>query len=141
MKFIPEKMIKDFGLSVYLKVSEVTGLKFKAQIKESGIELNEFYEMKDLISGEISYLILTNSDNIWFTDTKDFIQKFILHLKKSIKQLNSDYNELEKEKNQAVVDEYMIFLEDERIGHCGVKQLNLLKKMRGFRNEIPNIND
>ena len=133
-------MIPDYGQEVYEKVSQVTGLKFKSQMKGSGIVFKQIFEMTDLISEKRNYLIFTNSDSIWFTDKNDFIQKFIIWIKKSIDQLNADYQEVLERQNQAVVDENWIFLENERIGYTGEKQLKLLNKMREFRTEIPDVN-
>jgi hypothetical protein len=140
MKFIIEKMIPKYGEEVYEKVSEITELKFKSQIKDSGIVFKQIFEMENLITEKVNYLIFTNSDSIWFIDKDDFIQQFINHIKKSINQLNLDYKSLEEQQNQAIVDENLIFLENERIGYCGNKQLKLLNKMREFRTNLPDIN-
>jgi len=141
MKFIIETMIPKYGEDVYEKVSEITGLKFKSQIKDSGIVFKQIFEMKNLISEKVNYLIFTNSDSIWFIDKDDFVQQFITHIKKSINQLNLDYKSLEEQQNQAIVDENIIFLENERIGYCGNKQLKLLNKMRELRTNLPNVNE
>lgn len=141
MKLIPEKMIPDYGQNVYDKVSEITGLKFKSQMKGSGIVFKQVFEMNDLVTNEKTYLILTNSDSIWFSDRDDFIQRFIFWIKKSIDQLNAEYQEVQERQNQAVVDEKLMFLEHERIGYTGEKQLKLLNKMREYRTEFPDVNE
>jgi len=82
MKFIPEKMIRDFKDEVYEKISQITELKFKSQIKNSGIVFKNIYEMTDLTTNQKSYLIFTNSDSIWFYERDDFIEEFIQHAKK-----------------------------------------------------------
>lgn len=140
MKFTPETMIPNYGEEVYEKVSQITELKFKSQIKDSGIKFKQIFEMTDLISNKRNFLIFTNSDSIWFTDKDDFIQNFIMLIKKSIDKLNSDYEEILERKNQAVVDENWIYLENERIGFTGEKQLKLLNKMREFRTIMPDVN-
>lgn len=140
MRFIPETMIYDYGEEVYEKVSELTGLKFKTQMKGSGIVFQNIYEVHDLVSGQRHYAITTNSNMIKFRDRDEFIQRFIEWIKKSIEQLNADYRDLEKQQSQAVVDENLIFIENERIGYTGQKQLKLLNKMRDFRGEFPNLN-
>ncbi|MDP2160627.1 MAG: hypothetical protein Q8K02_09110, partial [Flavobacterium sp.] len=96
-------MIPKYGKDVYEKVSEITGLKFKSQIKDSGIVFKQIFEMKNLISEKVNCLIFTNSDSIWFIDKDDFVQQFIIHIKKSINQLNLDYKNLEEQQNQAIV--------------------------------------
>jgi len=50
MKFILENMILDYGQDVYEKLNEITGLKFKSQIKDSGIVFKQIFEMTNLIS-------------------------------------------------------------------------------------------
>ena len=133
-------MIPDYGQEVYEKISQITGLKFKSQMKGSGIVFKQIFEMNNLISNEKNYLLFTNSNSIWFTDKNDFIQRFIIWIKKSIDQLNLDYQAVLERQNQAIVDENWIFLENERIGFTGEKQLKLLNKIREFRTEIPDIN-
>ncbi len=135
MKLIPEKMIPDYGKEVYEKVSHITGLKFKSQIKNSGIVFEEIFEMTNLISNKKNYLVYTNASSIWFTDREDFIKQFIILIKKSIEQLNADYQEVLVRQNQAIVDDNWIYLENERIGYTGDKQLKLLNKMREYRDE------
>lgn len=141
MKFIPEIMIPDYGEDVYEKLSEIIGLKFKSQLKNSGIALKQIHEFVDLISNERFYLLTTNSDSIKFANKDEFIQKFILLIKRSINKLNTDYQDLQKHYDLPVVDENLIFLENERIGYCGERQLTLLNKMRDFRTVIPSVND
>jgi hypothetical protein len=140
LKFIPEKMILNYGEDVYNKVSEITGLKFKSQIKSSGIQFQEIYEMENLISKEKNYLLFTNTDNIWFSDKNEFIQKFIILIKKSISKLNEDFKINEENQNLPIVDENIIYIENERIGHCGDKQIKLLNKIREFRVVEPDVN-
>ena len=41
-------MISDYGEKIYEILSELTGLKFKAQIKDSGIEFKKIYRITDL---------------------------------------------------------------------------------------------
>lgn len=140
MKFIPEKMNPNYGEDVYEKVSEITKLKFKGLIKDSGIEFKQIYQMTDLITQKQNYVIFTNADSIFFNDRTEFIQAFIEWLKKSISNFNAEYEELLVRQNQAIVDDNLIYLENERIGHNGNKQLKLLNKMRELRTEIPNPN-
>lgn len=134
-------MIRYYGQEVYEKISQITGLKFKSQIKDSGIEFKQIFEMTDLLSCKKNYLLFTNSDSIWFTNKDEFIQKFINWIIKSIDQLNSDYQDVLERQNQAVVDDNWIFIENERIGFTGEKQLKLLNKMREFRTKIPDVNE
>lgn len=140
MKFISDKMNPDYGEDVYEKVSEITKLKFKSLIKDSGIEFRQIYKMTDLITQKQNYVIFTNANQIFFDDRTEFIQAFIEWLKKSISQFNAEYEELVGRQNQAIVDENLIYLENERIGHNGNKQLKLLDKMRKLRTELPNPN-
>ncbi len=141
MKFIPKKMISEYGQEVYEKVSDLTGLKFKTQIKGSGIVFMQIHELSNLVSEERFYVLTTNSVSIKFINKDEFIQKFIKLIKQSIDKLNADYQELLSLQNQAIVDENMIFIENERIGYSGNKQIKLLNKMREFRTVLPSINE
>lgn len=141
LNFIPEKMIPKYGEDVYEKVSELVGLKFKAQIKNSGIVFKEILELTNLITSEKHFLLITNSTPIRFIDKNEFVQNFIVLLRRSIDKLNEDYQLLLAQQDQAIVDENLIFWENERIGHYGSKQLALLNKMRDFRTVLPSLND
>lgn len=126
-------MNPNYGEVVYEKVSEITNLKFKALIKDSGIEFKQIYQMTDLISQRQNYVIFTNEGSIFFDNRDGFILAFIDWLKKSISQLNAEFEELQERSQQAFVDDNYIYLENERIGHNGNKQMKLLNKMREFK--------
>jgi len=128
-------MIPDYGENTYKILNKIIKINFKAQIKDSGIELKKLYKMTDLESGKEDYLLVTNGNSIRFVDEPDFIQKFIMFLKSNIADFNQQYKDLRERANEAVVDETAIFMEDEYIGFCGNKQLTLLNKMREFRGE------
>ncbi|UTW62904.1 hypothetical protein KFE98_01735 [bacterium SCSIO 12741] len=140
MKFNPDRMILDYNNEVYEKVSQITGLKFKTHMKGSGVVFEKIFEMHNLISGKKHFLLLTNSNSIPFTNRDEFIQSFILWLKKSIAGLNNDHQQLNDEENQALVDENYIFIQKDRIAYSGEKQLKLLNKMRELRGEVPDVN-
>ena len=132
-------MIPDYGENTYKILNKIIKINFKAQIKDSGIELKKLYKMTDLESGKEDYLLVTNGNSIRFVDEPDFIQKFIMFLKSNIADFNQQYKDLRERANEAVVDETAIFMEDEYIGFCGNKQLTLLNKMREFRGKNKNV--
>lgn len=127
-------MIPDYNEPVYRELSKLVKLNFKSQIKNSGLELKQMYKMTDLISDEEEYLLITNDGQLRFTDQTGFINSFIILLKRNIQKFNEDFKELRRQESQdAIVDDYAIYAQDELIGHCGHKQLELLNKMREFR--------
>ncbi len=132
-------MIPDYGGNTYKILNKIIKINFKAQIKDSGIELKKLYKMTDLESGKEDYLLVTNGNSIRFVDEHDFIQKFIMFLKSNIADFNQQYKDLRERANEAVVDETAIFMEDEYIGFCGNKQWTLLNKMREFRGKNINV--
>ena len=130
-------IIPDYGENVYNIVSDIVGLKFKAQIKGSGIALKGIYKILNLENQNEYYLLRINDTSICFTNQEDFINEFISLLKINLEDLNSQYQDLnERRATEGFVDEYAIFLENEYIGVCGSKQETLLKKMRQFQQAI-----
>lgn len=125
-------MTPDYGEDVYLALSKIVTLKFKSQINNSGITFKEISKMIDLLTKEESYLLITNKGIIRFSNQQEFIQKFINLIRKSLSELNDEYEELQKQGQQVFVDENWLFNEHERVGLEGEKQVKLLKKMQSF---------
>lgn len=125
-------MTPDYGEDIYQILSKIVKLKFKSQIKDSGIAFEELSKMTDLLTGKESYLLITNKAVIRFTSQQEFIQKFINLIKKSLSELNEEYEELQKQGQQIFVDENWLFQQHERVGHEGDKQVKLLEKMQSF---------
>ncbi|MGB5818769.1 MAG: hypothetical protein WBG90_04730 [Saonia sp.] len=142
MKFVPDKMIKDYNEEVYSILSKVLDIKFKRELKHSGIVLEAIFEMDNLVTNKNSYLLVLSDTSINFSNSDEFIQKFINYLNSNLKRINQDFKELRRmEQEDAIVDEARIFLEDERIGLQGQKYLGLLKKFREIRKVLPDVNN
>ena len=125
--------IKELNEEVYEILSNVTGLKFKPQIKNSGIDLKKIHEMKDLVKESIKYVLLLDDTVIPFKDTKEFILKFHKHLSKNLDELQKEFDELQHhEQNDLFLDENFMYNQHERIGNNSHKQRKLLKKMEDF---------
>ncbi len=136
MKFVPESMICEFGEPIYEIVSKLTGLKFKAQIKDSGVVFKSIFKMEDLTNGEVHYLLIIDESSIRFSNSEQLISGLIIHIKKNIERLNEDYIVVNKRRNDAIVDDTYIYLENERIAFCGEKQVKLIDKLRDLRGEL-----
>ncbi|WP_258101055.1 hypothetical protein [Marinoscillum pacificum] len=122
---------------IYEILSGILKLKFKTQIKGSGIQFTEIHKMINLQNQKEEHLLFLDNTVIRFRDNKEFISKFCEHLKENIKEFNREYEELrEQEQNSMFVDKQYIWYRDEHISHCGHKQLALLDKMREFLNNI-----
>ncbi|MCP9611371.1 hypothetical protein [Coprobacter tertius] len=127
-------MIPDYGEKVYTILSDLTGLKFKAQLKGSGIEFKSIYKMQNLVGGSESYLLFLDDTSIWFRDRDGFINEFITFLAKSLEDLNARFEEINyRLARKPFADEYAIYEENEYIGVCGAKRQTLLQKMREFK--------
>lgn len=125
-------MTPDDNVKVYEKLSEITGLKFKAQFKDCGILFERIFEMTDLITGDKNFLLYLDSSTIWFSDNIEFIDEFLLFLNKSIKDLEIEY----KTVSDSGMDANWKYLENDRIGNSEYKQHKLLEKFQKFKKEI-----
>jgi len=125
-------MISDNGEKIYEILSELTGLKFKAQIKDSGIEFKKIYRITDLETKKEYYSLIVNTEQINFKNKAGFITVFKSLLENNINDFDSRFEELQRTSNDRWIDENQIFLEHEEIGHYGSKQSKLLKKMQEF---------
>ncbi len=125
-------MIPNYGENIYLILTKIVKLNFKAQIKDSGIELKNIYHMTDLESKVEYYLLITNGESIVFKGQSDFIKNFILYLESNLTDFDNQFEDLQKRANEFVTDENAIFIEHEYIGSCGYKQSKLLEKIRKF---------
>lgn len=131
--------IFDYGEEVYNILSDIVKLKFKAQIKGSGIELKKICKVIDLVSNEESYLLLGNNFSLVFWDRADFIDEFIKLLRSNIARFSNEFEELNKRANETLADENAIYMEHEYIGVCSSKQSILLERFIKFKQQIINI--
>ena len=125
-------MTSDYGEKTYEILSELIGLKFKAQIKDSGIEFKKIYRITDLETNVEYYSLIINSEQITFTNRTEFLKEFILLLKNNIEEFDRRFEELQRTSNDRWIDENQIYMEHEEIGHYGSKQSKLLKKLIEF---------
>src|SRR5690606_28922395 len=121
-------MIPHYGEKIYEILSKLIGLKFKAQIKDSGIIFKKIYRITDLESKEEHYSLITNGGLINFGNKEEFIKKFISFLENNISEFDRRFEELQKISTQRWIDENQIYMEHEEIGHYGSKQSILLTK-------------
>jgi len=125
-------MISDYGEKTYEILSELVGLKFKTQIKDSGIEFKKIYRITNLETNKEYYSLIINSEQINFKNKAEFIKEFASLLQKNINEFDRRFEELQKNSNDRWIDENQIYMEHEEIGHYGSKQSKLLKKIRDF---------
>ena len=129
-------MISNYGENIYKILSELIGLKFKAQIKDSGIEFKKFYRITDLETNAVYYTLITNGKQINFENKAEFIKEFISYLENNINKFDKQFEELQKISNDRWVDENQLFIEHEEIGRYGHKLSKLLKKIKGIEKNI-----
>lgn len=127
-------MIPNNEEKIYEILSKLIGLKFKSQIKDSGIVFKKIYRIIDLYTNEEYYSLIINNEQINFKNTSEFVKKFISHLENNINEFEKRFEELQKKSKDKWIDENQIFIENEEIGHHNSKQFNLLKKMNKFKN-------
>ncbi len=129
-------MTPDYGETIYEILSKIVGLKFKSQIKNSGIEFKKIFKITDLETNKDFYSLIINQEQINFKDKTEFLNKFAILLEENMKEFDKRFEELQKISNNRWIDENQIFMEHEEIGHYGYKQSKLLQKIREFKNNV-----
>lgn len=115
----------------------ITGLKFKSEIKHSGIEFKSIHFIKNLVSGDFKYILSINDDRINFNSKEEFINKFVGFLLKSLDQLESEFNDLNDNPRDYIhLSESDIYYKHEEIGSYMSKQNKLLKKLEKLKDDI-----
>ncbi|KYG80920.1 hypothetical protein AWW67_08860 [Roseivirga seohaensis] len=125
-------MTPEYGEEIYEILSKLIGLKFKAQIKDSGIQLKKIYRITDLETRSEYYSIIIDNEHINFKSKAEFIKGFILLLEDNINEFHRRFEELQKTRKNRWTDENQIFMEHDEIGYYSYKQSKLLNKMREF---------
>lgn len=128
--------IPNYGKEVYEELSKLVDIKFKAQIKDSGIELKKLLSIKDLITKENYYFLILDETSIKFKSCEDFIETFINYLVGNLESLEFKFNNLQEESKGRFVNKNIIFYENEYLGQCSYKQHILLKRMLTVKEKI-----
>lgn len=129
-------MSRDNKESTYTILSKIVKLKFYSQLKDSGIELERIYRMTNLETGKENYLLVVNDKEIRFVTSYDFVVHFSNLLMANIKYYNARYEELTSITINEFTDDVAIEMEYKRIDCYRIKQLELLEKMKEFKNNI-----
>lgn len=126
--------------SVYDKLSEITSLKFKTQIKNSGIELRHIYEMKNLLNEKKNFALFLDDTIISFTNQKQFIIKFHNFILENLKKIDREIEDLNNKRNDYIVNvgEDYFYIRRNDLSYHYQKQEKLIKKMKDFIKRIEN---
>ncbi len=128
---------KPTKFEVYDKVNEITGLKFKSQIKDCGIHLNSIHVVKDLISDKSHFLLGLDKGEINFITKEDFIVEFHNYVLKSLNRLNKEFNDLnENEKDYMIFGPNDIFYKHEELGIHTMKHKKLIDIFKKFHKDL-----
>lgn len=123
--------------AVYEILSKILQLKFKGQIKNSGITLKEIHEMKNLQNGELEHVLIVDGLFIRFKSPKQFLLNFISHLKKNLNEMNEEFQQLQYHRNHDLaIDEIYLHSREEELSYYSNKQLTLLNKFRELYDTI-----
>lgn len=127
----------NFNEIVYNVLSDLIGLKFKSQLKNSGILLEEIFEMKNLKNSKTHFVLYLDNKVIEFKNKREFIVVFHNHLIDSVNQLRSEFKDLQENKNDYMfLGENHIYHRHEEIGSYEDKQMKLINKMKEFHSKI-----
>lgn len=126
----------DYGIDTYKSLAKVVKLKFNSELKDSGIELQGIYSMKNLVTEKEFYLLEVNGKQIRFSNQKSFLVLFSDFLNSNIKELKNRYNYLINKPTDDFSDDVGIEMEYKQADYYSMKQTELLNKMIEFNNKI-----
>lgn len=111
--------------SPYTLLSKLIKQKFYSQIKDSGLELEDIYLVKNLITGKEHYMLIVNNYQIKFVTARDFVFHFINYLNNSIKKLDEEYEYLITRPLDRYTDDVGIEMRYKEIDYYRLKQREL----------------
>ncbi len=126
----------DYGIDTYKSLTKIIKLKFKSELKDSGIELQGIYSMKNMVTEKEIFLLEVNGKQIRFANQKAFVVLFADFLNKNIKELNDSYKYLINRQTDEFSDEVGIEKAYKQAEYYSMKQTDLLKKMIAFKNKL-----
>ncbi|SEC67198.1 hypothetical protein SAMN04489761_3462 [Tenacibaculum sp. MAR_2009_124] len=128
---------KSSNYEIYNKVSEITGLNFKTQIKDCGIYLKDLHLIKDVVSNKSHFLLGFDKGEIKFVTKEDFIVEFHNYVLKSLNGLKEEFKQLnENEMDYMMFGPNEIYYKHEELGVHTQKHERLLEKFRKFHKEL-----
>lgn len=117
--------------SVYETLSRKLGLKFKAQIKNSGIQLRSLDEVNTT-----HCRLVTNIGVIAFSSPSEFLAAFVSLLRDNLSNLNDDLENVFRQKRHDTHDEVALDYEEEGFCHQLEKQKKLLARLLVFQKHL-----
>lgn len=131
-------MIDDYGQETYNILSKLIKIKFAKYLKNSGIELEDIYQMKNLKNDVEFYLLEVNKTQIRFNTPKDFLFHFIQFLKKNIEYNDKRYRELTTRQIEEFTDEIALEMKYKQVDCYKIQQIELLKIMQEHYDKLKN---
>lgn len=124
---------------IYEKLSSLFNLKFKAQLKDSPIEFDNFLLIKNVVLENENYVILFRKENdvLKFRSREEFITSFINFIDIKIKQFEEEFIELQKFESRSMgikYDENEVYMRHESIGHGTTKLNQIREKLINLKN-------
>jgi len=131
-------MIDDYGQETYNILSKLIKIKFAKYLQNSGIELENIYQMKNLKNDVEFYLLEVNETQLRFKTPKDFLFHFIQFLKKNIEYNDKRYRELTTRQVDDFTDEIALEMKYKQVDYCKIQQIELLKIMQEHYDKLKN---
>ena len=94
--------------SVYEELRKILNLNFKRQLNTSGLELQEIFLTKNLVSNHSEYLLLTNDGAVWFEDSGQFFKHLSKLMLEKVKQFEIELTNLHEEQAKLYVEKNFI---------------------------------
>lgn len=117
---------------IYEKLSSLFNLKFKAQLKDSQIEFNNFLLAKNVVLENENYVILFRKEKeiLKFRNRNEFLSSFISFIDIKINKFEEEFKDLQKFESMSMgikYDENEVYMRHENIGH-GTTKLNRIRE-------------
>ncbi|HBL78193.1 MAG: hypothetical protein A2W90_13990 [Bacteroidetes bacterium GWF2_42_66] len=115
---------------VYLKVDNMFKLKLKSQIKGSGLSFDSFLLVNDLITEREYYVLIINSEGIYFNNLNELYSGMIEIIKKELVKIKNDVNSyIYHKSNDLKCNETFIYNELDSLGYREDKLFKILEKI------------
>lgn len=129
-------MIDDYGQDTYNILSKLIKIRFAKYLKNSGIEFENIYLMRNLKTNIEFHLLEVNGIQIRFKTAKDFLFHFIQFLKKDIEYYDRKYRELTTRTIDEFIDEVTLERVYKQFDCYKTQQIELLKIMQEHYDQL-----
>jgi len=125
-----------YGSEVYKVLYRVVKIKMAEYLLHSGLELQSFFRINNLVSKDHYYLLYMNGKELKFRNTYTFILTFTDFLKLNIVSLKKEYDSLMNQEEDEFDDDLSIERKYKEVWLQVSQQEHLLKALSEFQSKL-----